>query len=187
MHLALAAGSAAVLLRLPETVRERLPLSTVRPQRPGLPAPVRAVFGPAAIASFVGFALFGVDVDNHAVSGLVVAPAFFASIAGQLAVGRGGMGRSLPLGSAGLLAGPAFRGALAAVAEASLADRRAAMISTLFVVAYAGISVSPAWPSSSRPRPSTWYGGRYRREREGRRGRQEQRQGVHPLLATLNI
>ncbi|KOU73267.1 MFS transporter [Streptomyces sp. MMG1533] len=182
VHLALVACSAAVLLRLPETVGQPRPLSTVRPQRPGLPTQVRAVFVPAAIASFVGFALFGVftsvspaflaqslDVDNHAVSGLVVALAFFASTAGQLAVGRVGMGRSLPLGCAALLAGLAllagalrwdllalvvlsavvggggqglaFRGALAALAEASPADQRAAVISTLFVVAYAGISV----------------------------------------------
>ncbi|MDO0917711.1 MFS transporter [Streptomyces sp. DT2A-34] len=182
VHLAPVAGSVAVLLRLTETVRQRAPLSTVRPQRPGLPVRVRAVFGPAAIASFVGFALFGVftsvspaflaeslDVDSHAVSGLVVALAFFASTAGQLTVGRVGVGRSLPLGCAGLLAGLAllagalrwdlmvlvvasalvggggqglaFRGALAAVAEASPADRRAAVISTLFVVAYTGISV----------------------------------------------
>ncbi|MER6347378.1 MFS transporter [Streptomyces sp. NPDC001595] len=158
------------------------PLSTVRPQRPGLPPEVRAVFGPAATASFVGFALFGVftsvspsflahalDVRDHAVSGLVVALAFFASTVGQLAVGRVGVRRSLPLGCAGLLAGLAllagalwwellslvvlsavvggcgqglaFRGALSAVAEASVAERRAAVISTLFVVAYAGISV----------------------------------------------
>lgn len=182
VHLALVAGSVAVLLWLPETVRERRPLSSVRPQRPGLPSQVRAVFGPAAIASFVGFALFGVftsvspafmeqslDVDNRAVTGLVVALAFFASTAGQLAVGRVGMARSLPLGCAGLLAGLAllagaltwdllvlvvlsalvggcgqglaFRGALSAVAGASPADRRAAVVSTLFVVAYAGISV----------------------------------------------
>lgn len=182
VHLVLVAGSAAVLLRLPETVRERRPLSTVRPQRPGVPPQVRAVFGPAAIASFVGFALFGVftsvsptflseslDVDNHAVSGLVVALAFFASIAGQLMVGRVGVGRSLPLGCAALFValallagalrwdllslvvasalvagvgqGLAFRGALSAVAEASPPDRRAAVISTLFVVAYTGISL----------------------------------------------
>ncbi|MGW6403994.1 MFS transporter [Streptomyces sp. NPDC055134] len=182
VHLALVAGSAAVLLWLPETVVERRPLSTARPQRPSLPARVRPVFGPAAIASFVGFALFGVftsvspaflseslDVDNHAVSGLVVALAFFASTAGQLAVTRVGMARSLPLGCAGLLAGLAllagalrwdllflvvlsalvggtgqglaFRGALAAVAEASPPDHRASVISTLFVVAYTGISV----------------------------------------------
>ncbi|MFC9294197.1 MFS transporter [Streptomyces sp. NPDC057011] len=182
VHLALVAGSAAALVRLPETVRERRPLSTVRPQRPGLPPQVRPVFGAAATASFVGFALFGVftsvspaflaeslDVHNRAVSGLVVALAFFASTAGQLAVGRVGVGRSLPLGCAGLFAGLAllagalvwellplvvlsalvggggqglaFRGALSAVAAASPADRRAAVISTLFVVAYAGISV----------------------------------------------
>lgn len=182
VHLALVAVSAAVLLRLPETVRETRPLSAVRPQRPGVPPQVRAVFVPAGIASFVGFALFGVftsvspaflaeslNVENHAVSGLVVALAFFASTAGQLAIGRVGVGRSLPLGCAGLLVGLAllagalrwdllwlvvlsalvggcgqglaFRGALSAVAEASPADRRAAVISTLFVVAYTGISL----------------------------------------------
>lgn len=182
VHLALVTGSAAVLLWLPEAVRERRPLSTVRPQRPGVPPQVRKVFGPAAVASFVGFALFGVftsvspaflaeslDVDNHAVSGLVVALAFFSSTAGQLVVGRVGLERSLPLGCAGLLAGLAllagalhwdllslvvlsaivggvgqglaFRGALSAVAQASPADHRASVISTLFVVAYAGISV----------------------------------------------
>ncbi|UOB12677.1 MFS transporter [Streptomyces sp. HP-A2021] len=181
-HLVLVAGSAAVLLRLVETVRERKPLRTVRPQRPALPPQVRAVFTPAAIASFAGFALFGVftsvspaflaeslHVDNHAVSGLVVALAFFASTAGQLAVGGVGVRRSLPLGCAGLLAGLAllagalrwdlmslvvlsalvggvgqglaFRGALSEVAGASPEHRRAAVISTLFVVAYAGISV----------------------------------------------
>ncbi|KOV27624.1 MFS transporter [Streptomyces sp. XY152] len=182
VHLALVACSAAVLLRLPETVAERRPLRTVRPQRPGVPARVRPVFGPAAAASFVGFALFGVftsvspaflarslDVTDHAVSGLVVALAFFASTGGQLAAGRAGPARSLPLGCAGLLTGLAllaaalywdlltlvvlsavtggfgqglaFRGALSAVSGASPSDRRAAVISTLFVVAYLGISV----------------------------------------------
>lgn len=182
VHLALIAGSVVVLLLLPETVRGRRPWSAVRPQRPGLPVQVRAVFAPAAIASFVGFALFGVftsvspaflaqslDVHNHAVSGLIVALAFFASTAGQLAVGRVGVGRSLPLGCVALFTGLAllagalwwdllplvvlsalvggagqglaFRGALAAVAGASPPDRRAAVISTLFVAAYTGISV----------------------------------------------
>ncbi|MFD4576395.1 MFS transporter [Streptomyces sp. NPDC058417] len=182
VHLALVACSSAVLARLPETVRERHPLSTVRPQRPALPAQVRSVFGPAALASFVGFALFGVftsvspaflaeslDVTDHAVSGLIVASAFFSSTLGQLLVGRVGARRSLPLGCAALLAGLAllagalwwellvlvvlsavvggigqglaFRGALSAVAGASPADRRAAVISTLFVVAYTGISL----------------------------------------------
>lgn len=182
VHLALVACAVAVTLWLPETVRARGSLRTVRPQRPSLPPRVRAVFGPAAIASFVGFALFGVFTSvspaflaeslnerNHAVSGLVVALAFFSSTAGQLAVGRVGVGRSLPLGCAGLLAGLAllagalrwdllalvvlsaivggigqglsFRGALSAVAAASPPEQRAAVISTLFVVAYTGISV----------------------------------------------
>ncbi len=182
VHLTLVACSVAVLLWLPETVRDLRPLRTVRPQRPGVPPHVRAVFGPAATAAFVGFALFGVftsvspaflaqylDVTDHAVSGAVVATAFFASIAGQTAVGRVGVSRSLPLGCAGLLAGLAllagalrwdslalvvpsalvggvgqglaFRGALTAVGRASPPDRRAAVISSLFVVAYAGISV----------------------------------------------
>lgn len=182
VHLALVACSAAVLLWLPETVGDLRPLRTVRPQRPGVPPHVRAVFGPAATAAFVGFALFGVftsvspaflarylHVTDHAVSGVVVATAFFASIAGQTAVGRVGVSRSLPLGCAGLLAGLAllagalhwdtlalvvpsalvggvgqglaFRGALAAVGRASPPDQRAAVISSLFVVAYTGISV----------------------------------------------
>ncbi len=182
VHLALVACSAAILLGLPETVGERRPLRVVRPQRPGVPARVRQVFGPAATASFVGFSLFGVftsvspaflaqslGVTDHAVSGVVVALAFFASTGGQVAVGRVGVRRSLPLGCAGLLTGLAllaaalygdllifvvlsalvggfgqglaFRGALSAVSGASPADRRAAVISSLFVVAYAGISV----------------------------------------------
>ncbi|MEU8525833.1 MULTISPECIES: MFS transporter [Streptomyces] len=182
VHLALVTVSAGVLLWLPETVEERQPLSSVRPQRPALPAQVRAVFVPAAIASFAGFALFGVftsvspaflarylHVDNHAVSGLVVALAFFASTAGQLAAGHFGAARSLPLGCAVLFVGLvllagamyaellvlvvlsavvggtgqglAFRAALSAVAAAAPPDRRAAVISALFVVAYTGISI----------------------------------------------
>ncbi|GGR19525.1 MFS transporter [Streptomyces roseolus] len=182
VHLALLALSALALRWLPETVAERRPLSAVRPRRPALPARVRPVFVPAAVASFVGFALFGVftsvspaflarylHVDDHAVSGLVVALAFFASIAGQTAAGRVGADRSLPLGCAVLFAGLVllalalatdhlfflvsaalvggtgqgltFRAALSAVAAASPPDRRAAVISSLFVVAYTGISL----------------------------------------------
>ncbi|WP_030689747.1 MFS transporter [Streptomyces globisporus] len=182
VHLALVAVSAVVLLRLPETVRDPRPLSDVRPQRPALPARVRPVFVPAAIASFAGFALFGLftsvspaflgrflHVDNHAVSGLVVALAFFASTAGQLAVSRFGVSRSLPLGCAvlfvglvflagalstellvlvvlaavvgGVGQGLSFRAALSAVAAAAPVERRAAVISALFLVAYTGISI----------------------------------------------
>ncbi|MFB7102111.1 MULTISPECIES: MFS transporter [Streptomyces] len=182
VHLALVAVAALVLQWLPETVAERRPLSAVRPRKPALPARVRAVFVPAAVASFAGFALFGVftsvspaflarylHVDNHAVSGIVVALAFFASTGGQVAAGRVGPSRSLPLGCAVLFAGLvllavalatdllvfivlaalvggtgqglAFRAALSAVAAASPPDQRAAVISSLFVVAYIGISI----------------------------------------------
>ncbi|MCM1948108.1 MFS transporter [Streptomyces sp. G2] len=182
VHLALVAVAALVLQWLPETVAERRPLSAVRPRKPALPARVRAVFVPAAVASFAGFALFGVftsvspaflarylHVDNHAVSGVVVALAFFASTGGQVAAGRVGPSRSLPLGCAVLFAGLvllavalatdllvfivlaalvggtgqglAFRAALSAVAAASPPDQRAAVISSLFVVAYVGISI----------------------------------------------
>ncbi|MGW3394398.1 MFS transporter [Streptomyces hydrogenans] len=182
VHLALVAVAALVLRWLPETVAERRPLSAVRPRKPALPARVRAVFVPAAVASFAGFALFGVftsvspaflarylHVDNHAVSGIVVALAFFASTGGQVAAGRVGPSRSLPLGCAVLFAGLvllavalatdllvfivlaalvggtgqglAFRAALSAVAAASPPDQRAAVISSLFVVAYIGISI----------------------------------------------
>ncbi|MGW3514603.1 MFS transporter [Streptomyces hydrogenans] len=182
VHLALVAVAALVLQWLPETVAERRPLSAVRPRKPALPARVRAVFVPAAVASFAGFALFGVftsvspaflarylHVDNHAVSGIVVALAFFASTGGQVAAGRVGPSRSLPLGCAVLFAGLvllavalatdllvfivlaalvggtgqglAFRAALSAVAAASPPDQRAAVISSLFVVAYVGISI----------------------------------------------
>ncbi|EGX57140.1 drug efflux protein [Streptomyces zinciresistens K42] len=182
VHLGFVVCAGAVVLGLAETVGERRPLSTVRPRRPDLPRGVRRVFGPAATAAFVGFALFGVFTSvspaflaeslherDLALSGLVVATAFFASIAGQASVGRIGVGRSLPLGCAALLAGLAllagaltrevlalvvasavvggagqglsFRGALSAVAAASPARKRAAVISALFVVAYTGISV----------------------------------------------
>ncbi|WP_306314432.1 MFS transporter [Streptomyces hydrogenans] len=182
VHLALVAVAALVLQWLPETVAERRPLTAVRPRKPALPAKVRAVFVPAAVASFAGFALFGVftsvspaflarylHVDNHAVSGIVVALAFFASTGGQVAAGRVGPSRSLPLGCAVLFAGLvllavalatdllvfivlaalvggtgqglAFRAALSAVAAASPPDQRAAVISSLFVVAYVGISI----------------------------------------------
>ncbi|MBD0711477.1 MULTISPECIES: MFS transporter [unclassified Streptomyces] len=182
VHLGLVVLSAVVLLRLPETVRERGPLTSVRPRLPALPAAVRGVFVPAAIAAFVGFALFGVftsvspaflarflHVDNHAATGAIVALTFFASTGGQLAVDRVGVARSLVLGCAVLFAGLAllaaalstdilafivlasavggvgqglaFRAALASVASAAPEDRRAAVISALFVVAYTGISI----------------------------------------------
>ncbi|MER8185057.1 MFS transporter [Kitasatospora sp. NPDC094015] len=182
VHLVLVAASVAVILRLPETVRAPEPLSAVRPTRPSLPPEVRKVFVPAGLASFVGFSLFGVftsvspaflaqglDIHNHAVVGLIVFSAFFASTLGQLLAGRLGVAVALPagcltlIGGLALLAGSlswdllallvlcalvggfgqglAFRGSVSAVAGAAPAANRAGAISALFVVAYSGISV----------------------------------------------
>ncbi|WP_405576041.1 MFS transporter [Streptomyces sp. NBC_01167] len=182
VHLALVAVSFAVLWFLPETVREPKPLRVVRPQWPSLPPQVRALFVPAGLAAFVGFSLLGVftsvspaflaqslGVENHAVVGLIVFLAFFASTVGQLLVPRLGVARALPAGCftlvaglallAGALAwdllalvvlsalvggagqGLALRGAVASVASAAPEEHRAGVISSLFVVAYTGISI----------------------------------------------
>lgn len=127
VHLALVAVSFAVLWFLPETVREPKPLRVVRPQWPSLPPQVRALFVPAGLAAFVGFSLLGVftsvspaflaqslGVENHAVVGLIVFLAFFASTVGQLLVPRLGVARALPAGCFTLVAGLALlAGALA--------------------------------------------------------------------------
>ncbi|MFJ1706069.1 MFS transporter [Kitasatospora sp. NPDC088346] len=182
VHLALVAVSFAVTWLLPETVRGARPARAVRPRRPALPPEVRPVFVPAGIAAFVGFSLFGVftsvapaflaqrlGVHNHAVVGLIVFCAFFASTLGQLLAGRLGVARALPTGCLVLVAGLAllaaalawnalpplvlsalvggfgqglsFRGSVAAVAGAAPEAHRAGAISSLFVVAYTGISI----------------------------------------------
>ncbi|MFG2652506.1 MFS transporter [Streptomyces sp. NPDC048436] len=109
------------------------------------------------------------DVTNLALIGLIVFLAFFASTIGQLLVGRLGVARALPLGcllliiGLGLLAGAltweqlplvvlsalvggagqglALRAAVAAVSGAAPEAHRAGVISSLFVVAYTGISI----------------------------------------------
>ncbi|GAB7186975.1 MFS transporter [Kitasatospora sp. Ki12] len=182
VHLVLVAGSFALTLRLPETVAGARPLRTARPDRPSLPPEVRRVFVPAGIAAFAGFSLLGVftsvspaflgtdlGVHNHAVVGLIVFTAFFASTLGQLLVPRLGTARAIPLGCLVLIAGlallavslawtvlaplvlsalvggagqgMALRGAVGEVAAASPAEHRGGALSALFVVAYFGISV----------------------------------------------
>lgn len=109
------------------------------------------------------------DVTNLTLIGLIVFLAFFSSTIGQLLVGRLGVARALPLGcllliaGLGLLAGAltweklplvvlsalvggagqglALRAAVAAVADAAPQAHRAGVISSLFVVAYTGISI----------------------------------------------
>jgi MFS family permease len=182
VHLVLLAASFAVTWFLPETVPAARPLRRARLQRPALPPEVRGVFVPAGIAVFAGFSLLGVfnavspafltkslGVDNHAVVGLVVATAFFASTLGQLLVPRLGTARAVPLGCLVLIVGLALlaaslawtslpplvlsavvggtgqgmglRGAVGEVAAAAPAEHRGGTLSALFVVAYSGISV----------------------------------------------
>ncbi|MDJ0383637.1 MFS transporter [Streptomyces sp. G-G2] len=108
-------------------------------------------------------------VTNHAASGAVVFSVFLASTVGQLAAGRLEASRALPRGRlllvaglalvaaslaaeslpllvagaavAGIGQGMAFRAAVATVSAAAPAEQRGATISTLFVVAYCGISL----------------------------------------------
>ncbi|TQF01253.1 MFS transporter [Kitasatospora acidiphila] len=182
VHLVLLAASFTVLWFLPETVPGARPLRTARPQWPALPPEVRGVFVPAGVAAFAGFSLLGVftsvspaflaqslDVHNHAVVGLIVFAAFFASTLGQLLVPRLGTARAVPLGCLVLIAGLALlaasltwttlpplvlsalvggagqgmglRGAVGEVAAAARAEHRGGALSALFVVAYFGISI----------------------------------------------
>ncbi|MFD9125451.1 MFS transporter [Kitasatospora sp. NPDC059571] len=108
-------------------------------------------------------------VHNRAVIGLIVFSAFFASTVGQLAAGALGVRRALPVGCAVLIVGLALlggsllhdelsllvlsalvggtgqglslRGAVGAVAGAAPPEARGGSLSSLFVVAYTGISV----------------------------------------------
>ncbi|MEU9041640.1 MULTISPECIES: MFS transporter [unclassified Kitasatospora] len=182
VHLVLLATSFVLTLFLPETVAGARPLRTARPNRPSLPPEVRRVFVPAGLAAFAGFSLLGVftsvspaflaaglGIHNHAVVGLIVFTAFFASTLGQLLVPRLGTARAIPLGCLVLIVGLALlavslawttlpplvlsalvggagqgmglRGAVGEVAAASPAEHRGGALSALFVVAYFGISI----------------------------------------------
>ncbi|QKW23254.1 MFS transporter [Kitasatospora sp. NA04385] len=118
VHLALLAASFAITRSLPETVAGAGRLRTARPRRPSLPAEVRGVFVPAAVAAFAGFSLLGVftsvtpaflaeelGVHDRALVGLIVAAAFFASTGGQLLVPKLGARRAVPLGCLVLIGG----------------------------------------------------------------------------------
>lgn len=101
----------------PETAsRPTRPRLSVR--RPSVPAEVRSVFIPAAIAGFAGFAVLGLftavapafmgDIlhyDNHALTGLVVFVVFVASTAGQLGQARLPRAARLPVGCSALIIG----------------------------------------------------------------------------------
>lgn len=117
-HLALLAVACAVVLALPETVDDARRWAPLRPQGLSVPASVRGVFVPCALAAFAGFALLGLftslapsflaetlGVRNHAVVGLVVFSVFLGSTLGQWLVGHIAVARALPLGCLVLVAG----------------------------------------------------------------------------------
>lgn len=118
-HLVLLAAAVAVTALLPETVHRgsgaRPPL---RPQGMAVPAEVRGVFAPSALAAFAGFSLLGLftavapaflaqtlGVHDLAVSGAVVFCVFCASACGQLLMGPVGARNALPVGCLMLVAG----------------------------------------------------------------------------------
>ncbi|MFJ8232913.1 MFS transporter [Streptomyces sp. NPDC094448] len=133
VHLVLLALAGAVVLALPETVADPRPWSRLRPQGLYVPAEVRAVFVPAAVAAFAGFSLLGLFTAvapsfltetlgerNLAVIGTVVFGVFLASTAGQSVTGRFPASTALPLGCAVLVAGLLLVGASLAVRSLAL-------------------------------------------------------------------
>ena len=127
VHLGLLVVATAGVFVAPETVEvdNGMPLrQRLRPQRLQVPAEVREVFVPAAIAGFAGFMVSGLftavapaflaqilGLKNHALAGLVVFTFFAASIVGQLALGRVSRPRALPIGCVMLILGVGLVGA----------------------------------------------------------------------------
>jgi len=118
VHLGLLVLSAVAVWVLPESANRPDPRPPLRPQGMYVPAEMRGVFVPAALAAFTGFSVLGLftavapsfvaeylDVRNLAVSGAVVLSVFLASTVGQVLMGRIGAARALPLGCAILMAG----------------------------------------------------------------------------------
>jgi MFS family permease len=118
VHLGLLALAGAATWVLPETVARPDPRPPLRPQGMVVPAQVRGVFAPAALAAFAGFSVLGLftavapsfvslylGVHNLAVSGAVVLSVFLASTVGQSLMPRFGAPRALPLGCAVLVVG----------------------------------------------------------------------------------
>ncbi|WP_344362390.1 MFS transporter [Streptomyces gobitricini] len=123
-HLALVAGACVIVLLLPETVPDARPRVRPRPRGLYVPARVRGVFTPSALAAFAGFSLLGLftavapsfvshtlGIGNLAVSGLVVFSVFLSSTAGQSLTGRVPVRTALPLGCLVLVGGLLLVGA----------------------------------------------------------------------------
>lgn len=118
VHLGLLTVGLVLVAVLPESVDRPVPRPALRPQGMVVPSQARAVFVPAALASFAGFSVLGLftavapsfaaqylGVDNLAVAGAIVLVVFLASTAGQLLMDRVGSVRALPLGCAVLVVG----------------------------------------------------------------------------------
>lgn len=123
VDLVLLASAAVGVLLLPETVSPAARAANRAGggrlvSRPRVPAVARAVFVPAAMAAFAGFAVLGMFTavspaflgqvlhqHNPLVTGLVVAAVFFSSAAGQVLARRTGPASGLWLGCGGLLVG----------------------------------------------------------------------------------
>ncbi|WP_328541031.1 MFS transporter [Streptomyces sp. NBC_00344] len=128
VHLTLVAAAGVLTWFLPETVRHASGRLRLRPQGLVVPAEVRGVFLPAALAAFAGFALLGLftavapafaaetlGVHNLAVTGAVVFSVFLASTIGQSLMGRVGVRRGLPGGCFVLVVGLVLVGTSLAV------------------------------------------------------------------------
>lgn len=176
----LAVAALAVFLA-PETVRVA---AGARPQmqRLSVPADVRGAFLRASIGGFAGFAVLGLftavspgfiagvlQIDNHAVTGVVVFAVFAASATAQILLGRADptsaqrwgcfvltvglvvLALSLLLTSLPVLViaallcgvgqGVTFSNGMAAIAAGLPPERRAEVTSTFFVVLYVAISL----------------------------------------------
>ncbi|MES1940797.1 major facilitator superfamily transporter [Salinisphaera sp. T5B8] len=112
--------AAVAILCVPETAR-RPARVRLRIQSLQVPAQVRGVFIPAAIAGFAGFSVLGLftaiapafmgkilHYENHALTGLVVFVLFVASTLGQIGQARLPQAWRLPLGCIGLIVGIAL-------------------------------------------------------------------------------
>jgi len=179
MHMVLAVIAGIAMFVVPETSSRTGHLGM---QRPNLPAQVRGTFTVSAMGIFAGFASIGlftalapsilvtmIGIGNHAVAGLIVSCAFFASAAAQVAVTRLPAPVAMVIGCTTLLMGMlaltaalvtaslpglvsaavvsgvgqgiTFSHGLAAVTDVTPTDRRAETSSLLFVVAYIAISL----------------------------------------------
>jgi MFS family permease len=132
IDLALLVPAAAVVLAMPEPVTARTAFR-LSVQRPHVPVEVRAVFVPAALAGFAGFAVLGLftavapgflgqvlGIASPAAAGAIVFAVFAASTLGQTLLEGIFGARALVAGSVGLVAGMVLLGFGLAVSSLEL-------------------------------------------------------------------